>query len=85
VIDEKDAIFSSLRLWVDANHDGISQPDELHPLPEMGVFSISPDYSLARYIDEFGNVFRYRAKVNPEEHGKSDVGQKIYDVFFVNK
>jgi hypothetical protein len=26
VIDERDAVFSSLRLWRDLNHDGLSQP-----------------------------------------------------------
>ncbi len=29
VIDARDAVWASLRLWVDANHDGISQPEEL--------------------------------------------------------
>jgi hypothetical protein len=85
VIDSRDAIFSSLRLWVDANHDGISQPEELHSLPEMGVFSIGLNYSLSHRIDQFGNTFRYKARVNPDLKGQSDVGKKIYDVFFVHQ
>ncbi len=85
VIDENDVIFPYLRLWIDDNHDGISQPSELHTLPELGVYSISLNYSLSKRTDEFGNVFRYRAKANQDRHGESDVGKKIYDVFFVNK
>ncbi len=85
VIDAKDPIFSQLRLWVDANHDGISQPGELHTLSEMGVFSISLDYSLSSRTDEFGNVFRYKAKINQGLNGNSDVGKKAYDVFFVSQ
>lgn len=27
VIDTKDAVFNSLRLWIDSNHDGICQPN----------------------------------------------------------
>ena len=29
VISAADAVFAQLRLWVDANHDGVSQPGEL--------------------------------------------------------
>jgi hypothetical protein len=86
VIDAKDLIYSQLRIWVDANHDGISQPEELHTLPEAGIFSISLNYSLSKRTDEFGNVFRYRAKVNQGEgEANSDAGKKIYDVFFVTR
>lgn len=83
VIDASDKIFSSLRLWVDANHDGISQPGELHTLPELGIFSISLDYSLSERTDEYGNVFRYKAHVNKGLHGPSDAGKSAYDVFLV--
>lgn len=83
VIDSKDAIFSSLRLWIDENHDGICQPDELHTLPSLGVDSISLHYHLSRYVDEFGNEFRYRSRVNPDDPDVSHLGRFLYDVFFV--
>ncbi len=84
LIDGRDAIFSSLRIWVDANHDGICQPEELHALPEVGVFSLSLNYTLSYRRDEFGNVFRYKATVNPGTSPPGDdVGKKAYDVFLV--
>lgn len=78
VIDEKDAIFSQLRLWVDSNHSGISEPDELFPLSAFGITSISLDYRESRRTDEFGNVFRYRAKVTTNESGQTN--RWAYDV-----
>jgi hypothetical protein len=53
-IDETDAVFAELRLWQDANHDGLSQPWELHALPYLGVAGISlvPDYCLQQDATE---------------------------------
>jgi hypothetical protein len=85
VIDSRDKIFSSLRLWIDVNHDGLCQSEELHTLPEMGLLSLSLGYSSSRRTDEFGNVFRYKAKLNQATGDLSDVGKKAYDVFFVHK
>jgi hypothetical protein len=81
IIDARDAVFALLRLWVDDNHDGISQPEELHTLPSLGVNSISLNYKRDDKTDEYGNAFRYRTRINPDGH--TDVGKKAYDIFFV--
>jgi hypothetical protein len=83
IIDARDKIFSSLRLWLDSNHDGVSQPEELRTLPSLGVNSISLHYHPSMYRDQYGNLFRYKSKVNPgDPNNSSDVGRAAFDVFF---
>jgi hypothetical protein len=84
IIDARDQIFLSLRLWIDTNHDGICQPEELHTLPSLGVYSISLDYFLSRKRDRWGNLFRYGSEVNTGESvNGSHVGHITYDVVLI--
>jgi hypothetical protein len=78
-IDSGDAIFSQLRLWQDANHNGISEPNELQPLGAFGITGIDLNYKASKRTDAFGNKFRYRAKIY--DAGGVDSGRWAWDVF----
>lgn len=82
VINRQDAVFTSLRLWQDTNHDGVSQLAELHTLPELGLKTLDLDYKLSRRTDENGNRFRYRARVRDTHDAQ--LGRWAWDVFLVS-
>ena len=79
VINAEDAPYwQELRVWIDANHDGISQPEELHRLDDIGIHSISLKYAESPYVDPFGNEFKLRGHLNPDRG--DDVSRVIFDV-----
>ena len=81
VIDVKDSIFNSLRLWQDRNHNGFSEADELHALPALNVEALELSFKESNRVDEFGNEFKYRARVKDTKY--ATVGRWAWDVFLV--
>jgi YD repeat-containing protein len=77
LISAADAVFGRLRLWVDANHDGASQPGELITLAEAGIASIELTAQPVGRRDAFGNYFKYRAAVHLADGGR----RTAWDVF----
>lgn len=61
-ISSSDPVYALLRLWIDEDHDGISQPHELVPLAGR-VDAIGLDVVRSERRDRFGNLLRWSAHV----------------------
>jgi trimeric autotransporter adhesin len=80
LLDGRDALYDQLRLWIDRNHNGLSEPDELLTLRQAGVVSLSLSYTEHRYRDRFGNWYRYESHAVLRERGH-DVTRRVFDIF----
>ncbi|HSR68336.1 MAG TPA: hypothetical protein VLU25_10370 [Acidobacteriota bacterium] len=80
-ISEEDAVFADLRLWVDWNHDGVSQQAELGSLLDAGVLTIDLNYVESRRRDRYGNEFRYFSFADALR-GEAVRHLMLVDVFF---
>jgi hypothetical protein len=77
-IDPGDSVYSRLLVWIDANHNGYSEPNELHTLPSLGISKIGLTYRETPFVDQYGNHFRYKGSVWDQGGNERDI---CYDVF----
>ena len=59
LVDLDDPLFSQLLIWIDSNHNGFSESEELISLEESGVVAIDLDYRIHWRIDQHGNRFAF--------------------------
>jgi len=78
-ISAADEIFPELGLWRDANHDGVSDPDEVSTLAAAGLEWIDLGYEDSSRVDRHGNEFRYRSSSGWAGGGT----RRIWNVFLL--
>jgi hypothetical protein len=76
-ITAADAVFANLRLWLDGNHNGLSEAAELSDLASAGWRDIDLAYHVINRRDRYGNLMRYMSLAAVESGGQ----RPIYDVF----
>jgi hypothetical protein len=81
-IDTGDRMFHDLCAWIDRNHDGISQPEEIYTLDQVGVVALGYDYKTLRLVDAYGNLFRYVSQVEMRSPAGRINSWPTFDVVF---
>lgn len=78
LIRRSDQVYSRLGLWRDVNKNGVSEPSELFTLEQLGLKTIELNYRESKKTDQYGNQFRYRAKVS--DNNNAQLGRWAWDV-----
>ena len=76
VLNAKDAVFTRLTVWVDANHDGVSQPGELSSLASRGITAVHLTHKEMNERNE-GGLVTAQVKVDTTKGPRY-----AYDVWF---
>lgn len=80
-ITPHDPVWGRLRLWFDADHDGVSAPTELVPLNSVGLLALETVARGSRSRDICGNELRLKARTIFATPGGPRV-RPWFDVFF---
>lgn len=83
VIDETDAVWGDLRLWIDINHDAVSQPTEISPLPRHRIVRLGLDRAHDHAVDAAGNSLMLRGTYARRLHGQETEERALVDISFV--
>ncbi|MBP7621073.1 MAG: hypothetical protein KA745_08915 [Gemmatimonadales bacterium] len=79
-VDGHDPAFGEMAVWVDRNHDGISDAEELQSLADRGVTAISLRYTVLERDDAQGNRFAYVSDMVMQSGGRARTA-RVYDVY----
>lgn len=77
-IDAADPVWARLLLWVDADHDGISQSEELSRIDGSRVVALETAYTGTNRRDRYGNELRFRSTAHMQRTGP----EPYFDIFF---
>jgi hypothetical protein len=80
LVESGDLMWSALRIWIDRNSDGVSQPDELMTLEAAGIkaLEINGRQPCGKVVDENGNDLSLRASFLREDGTRG----LMVDVYF---
>ena len=81
VINEADLVWKELKLWIDLNHNGISERNELFPMARGNLKSINLNYVGMDELDINGNHTKYRSTYSRLVKG-IPTPMQIIDVWF---
>jgi hypothetical protein len=84
-IDANDSMFGALCAWNDRNRDGISQPEEVRSLSQVGVDALEYEYRTLHLRDTFGNLFRYASRVEMRDPAGGGRSWPTFDVIFTER
>jgi hypothetical protein len=62
VVNRDDAIWHSIRLWTDRNHDGVSQPSEIDTLGAVHIEELVLTATRVHNVDEHGNILMFEGE-----------------------
>ncbi len=81
LISVEDQVYTELLLWVDSNHNALSEPEELHGLDELGISMLDLEYTESNRTDRHGNWLRLKSFAYPETGGRTHT----IDVHFLSE
>ena len=76
-IDTKDNVYSKLKMWQDINHDGLSQPEELKSLVDLGIVSIGLESTVTGAVDVMNNIQRRLSSFMKSDGSTAQVGEYL--------
>ena len=83
LLTERDAIFSRLLLWTDANHNGLSEETELESVVHAGITTIYLGIKDLSRPDGLGNVLHYESTALRSNQSGVQVPRTVMSIRFL--